>query len=321
VPAGKIVSVTRILNEDDIVEAFTRHNATHLDHLLFLDNGSTDRTLEILKSLQSEGFPLTVFQSRALTFEEAASNTWAYQLASQLHHAAWVIFLDADEFIAAPAAIATLLPGTENAISLPLLHYGQTGQEDPAEPIVPVRMRWRLPPPTHVHKILLRGNLGPDIAIAAGNHGASSTGQPLAATASQTIALAHYPRRNGYQNLQKILLGRLKTLAAGQPAIRANHAAHYISPAETLREKPWELVANPAYLAREFPPEAAEEAPLAYLGGPLRYWHTADPAFKALQLALRHAEQLAAQHGRLLDESPQARSLVERWNARRDFLF
>jgi hypothetical protein len=62
---AKIVSVTRILNEDDIVEAFVRHNAVHADHMLFLDDSSIDRTLEILQTLQVEGFPLTVFQNFA----------------------------------------------------------------------------------------------------------------------------------------------------------------------------------------------------------------------------------------------------------------
>ena len=51
----KAVSVTRILNEDDIVEAFVRHNIGHLSHMIFIDNGSTDRTLLILKHLQANG--------------------------------------------------------------------------------------------------------------------------------------------------------------------------------------------------------------------------------------------------------------------------
>ena len=104
----KIVSFTRVLNEDDIIEAFVRHHAAHVDEMLFLDNGSTDRTAEILKALQEEGFPLKLFRNYAVSFDEIAINSWGYQIASQVLGADWVVFLDADEFIATPelAAVA-----------------------------------------------------------------------------------------------------------------------------------------------------------------------------------------------------------------------
>ena len=44
-------------------------------------------------------------------------------------------------------------------------------------------------------------------------------------------------------------------------------------------------------------------------------------ALKALELGLRYAEQLARQHGKLLDQSAEARRLAETWNAERRFLF
>lgn len=50
----KVVCFTRILNEDDIIEAFVRHHATHVEEMLFLDNGSSDRTVEILTALRGE---------------------------------------------------------------------------------------------------------------------------------------------------------------------------------------------------------------------------------------------------------------------------
>lgn len=42
---------------------------------------------------------------------------------------------------------------------------------------------------------------------------------------------------------------------------------------------------------------------------------------KTLSLALHYAEQLARQHGALQDRSPEAKQLVNRWNAERKFLF
>jgi glycosyltransferase involved in cell wall biosynthesis len=316
----KIVSVTRILNEDDIVEAFIRHHAAHVDHMLFLDNGSSDRTLEILREMQAEGFPLKVFQNLSVSFDEIGANTWSYQVASQILGADWVVFLDADEFIATPnsAPLVTLLPQEAQAITARLVNYVQTREDKADEPVVPWRMRWRDTGNTKVEKLMLRGGL-PNVVVEAGNHGAYSGGQKLAATPHPDITLAHYPRRNGWQIVQKMAAGWLKALAGGR--MGAAHSRHYLSPFETLRDKPWEVLLDEDFFAREFERSQAVEAPLAYLGGPLSYWQPSDPAMKAAATFLRFAERLAAQHGRLIDEAPQARTLVDAWNAKRDFLF
>jgi hypothetical protein len=317
---SKIVSVTRILNEDDIAEAFIRHHGAHVDHMLFLDNGSTDRTLDILRAMQAEGFPLSVCQSHAVSFDEIGANSWAYQVASQLLGATWVVFLDADEFISTPNSVPlqTLLPAESPGFTVKLVNYVQTEADDASEPVVPWRQRWRQAGDTGVEKLALRGGL-PNIVIEAGNHGAFASGQRLTLASLPQITLAHYPRRSGWQVLQKIAAGRLKTLAAGHAG--AAHSQHYLSPFETLRDKPWEVLRDETFFTREAELGEAVEAPLAYLGGPLSYWEPSDPAMKAAAAFLHFTERLAAQHGRLVDESPQARALVEGWNAKRDFLF
>jgi glycosyltransferase involved in cell wall biosynthesis len=315
----RIVAVTRILNEDDIVEAFVRHHAAHVDHMLFLDNGSCDRTLEILKALQDEGFRLTVFQSASASFDQIGANIWAYQMASQILGAEWVVFLDADEFIATPHAVplVTQLPEGQVAACLPLVNYGQTPEDDEREPVVPWRMRWRFAAQNEVGKVMLRGGL-PGVVMEAGNHGVYQAGAKLAAPRLEGVFLAHYPRRNGWQVLQKIAAGRLKALAAGKQG--EEHSRHYASPFETLRDKPWELFEG-RYLACDLERRDGVEAPLAYLGGSLQYWQPSRPEMKALQGFLQFAERLARAHGRLADEAPQAKGLVETWNAKREFLF
>ena len=316
----KIVSFTRVLNEDDIIEAFVRHHAGHVDEMLFLDNGSTDRTLEILQALREEGFPLKVFRNHAVSFDEIAVNSWGYLAASQLLGADWVALLDADEFIATPdsAPLSTLLPPDALAVSMQLVNYGQVGGENPAEPVIPWRLRWRYAGETNVDKVIVRGSL-PGLVAGAGNHGVFINGQPVPAPRLDGVWLAHYPRRSGWQVMQKWAAGRLKALAAGAAA--EHFSEHYASPFETLRDKPWELLLNPGFLEQEFDKSLVVEAPLAYLGGDLAYYEPSDPRMKALSNFLHYTEQLARQHGRLLDESPEARALVEAWNTRRDFLF
>ncbi|MGE4480776.1 glycosyltransferase family 2 protein [Acidocella sp.] len=316
----KIVSFTRVLNEDDIIEAFVRHHAAHLDEMLFLDNGSTDRGVEILRALRDEGFPLKLFRNHAVSFDEIAVNSWGYQAASQVMGADWVVFLDADEFIATPDSLPllTMLPQDQLAVSVPLVHYGQVGAEDEDEPVVPWRLRWRKVAPSGVNKVMARAKL-PTLLAGAGNHAVFVNGKELEAPPLPGVSLAHYPRRNGWQAAQKWAAGRLKALASGAPG--AFYSGHYVTPFEILRDQPEMFLLNEDFFAREFDKSSATEDPLAYLGGVLAYYQPSDPRLKALSGFLHLAEKLAIQHGKLLDESPQARSLVEGWNARRDFLF
>ncbi len=316
----KIISFTRVLNEDDVIEAFVRHHAAHVDEMLFLDNGSTDRTVEILKALQEEGFPLKLFRNHAVSFDEIAINSWGYQVASQVMAADWVVFLDADEFIATPDSLPllTLLPAEGPVVCAPLVNYGQVGGEAMDQPVVPWRLRWHKTEPTGVNKVMARARI-PGLLVGAGNHAVFVQGRELPALALPGVSLAHYPRRSGWQAMQKWAAGRLKALASG--ASGAFYSGHYVSPFETLRDKPWELMLNEGFLAREFDKSEATEAPLAYLGGPLAYYQPSDPRMKAFSSFLHVTEQLARQHGRLLEESREAKTLVESWNARREFLF
>jgi glycosyltransferase involved in cell wall biosynthesis len=322
----KLVSVTRILNEDDIVEAFVRHNARSVGHMVFLDNGSTDSTLPILRALKEEGIALSVFQSVAATFEEVPFNTWLYRLADQLHHADWVIFLDADEFVATEsdshlAAILAARTPHDQAVTLALRHYFDVAEDDQSEPIVPVRMRWRMRAPTGVVKLIVRGGLQTRLTVDAGNHGGFLDGRMLAAPLEPAATLAHFPRRSGIQNLQKIAIGWLKVLAAGEAARAEGWSSHYRSPFETVRDKPHELIGNPLYLTPGVDRSIAEDAPLDYRGGALRYTTRGDPAMKAIEVGMRYAEQLARQHGRLLDQFPEARHSHAATAAERKFLF
>lgn len=319
----RIVIASRILNEEDIVEAFVRHNAAFAAHLLFLDNGSTDRTLAILRALRDEGLPLSVFQARAVGFDEARVNSWLYEAADGLYRPDWVAFLDVDEFIVAggDGLAASLAVAGAPAVMLPLVHYFDTMDDDPTELVIPRRMRWRAREIPLVPKVFVRGGFGARCAVAPGNHGASVDGVALPQFSLAGAALAHFPRRSGWHDLQKSGIGWLKVLAAGGLAEQAGYSAHYRVPFERLRDAPASLLREPAYLAQPVDPARMVCDPIDYRGGELRHTAPSDPAMRALAAALHHAEALARAHGRLLDESAEARGLVARWNGERGFLF
>jgi hypothetical protein len=123
------------------------------------------------------------------------------------------------------------------------------------------------------------------------------------------------------QIIQKMLAGWLKVIATGESATRNGFSAHYHAPFERLRDRPGEVLRNHDLLAWEFPTGKAIDDPLDYRGGALRYTPPDDPEMKAVSVFLNFTERLARQHGRLIDESPQARTLVEAWNAKKDFKF
>ena len=60
--AMRLVAITCVKNEIDIVEAFVRHTLALVDHLVVLDNGSQDGTGDVLQALAKEGLPLEIVE-------------------------------------------------------------------------------------------------------------------------------------------------------------------------------------------------------------------------------------------------------------------
>ena len=52
----KIISITMVNNESEIIESFIRYNYNFLDEMVIIDNGCTDNTIKIVNKLISEGF-------------------------------------------------------------------------------------------------------------------------------------------------------------------------------------------------------------------------------------------------------------------------
>ncbi len=105
-----LTAVTRLLDEEDIVEQFVRHNAAFVQSHIFLDNGSGDRSLDILAALQREGVQLSVYRNASPVFVEPIFNTALMNLAIAERATDWVVFLDCDEFIDERGAGSGLQP-------------------------------------------------------------------------------------------------------------------------------------------------------------------------------------------------------------------
>jgi glycosyltransferase involved in cell wall biosynthesis len=100
-PARRVPRIAAQLSVKDEAE-IVEHSIAHLrsigvDHIIAVDIGSTDGTLEILEKYQADDFQLIRLSDRAVSAEATAQDALALQ-SFKSAPADWVIILDADEF-------------------------------------------------------------------------------------------------------------------------------------------------------------------------------------------------------------------------------
>jgi hypothetical protein len=314
----RLVAATRVLNEEDVIEAFVRHTAAFVDHHVILDNGSSDRTPEILAGLGSEGLRLTVLRSVTATPAFLQHNALLYHAALTACAADWVLFLDADEFIDARRVaclrdwFAGAAPQVSN-IRVPLINYEGGPESLRGELNVTRRLTRRAPVPHNVWKVFVRAMAPGRVSVDAGNHQIFLDGDYAPGHEVTDVRLAHYPSRSPLHWAVKAFLGWSRVLAAGEPALLLGRSTHYRATYERLIASPEHVLRDALAHDGNAVPERADlvHDPLDYRGGELRYTVVSDPRWRALQLLLEHTGRMCAAHGALLDAHPQARAQVE----------
>jgi capsular polysaccharide biosynthesis protein len=303
----RIIAVTRVRNEEDVIEPLLRHHAALVDGHIVLDNGSTDRSPEIVRALADEGMMLHMVEDRAAYFAETQHNTMLYRTAVRDFGADWVVFLDADEFID-PRGIGSLsgflasLPQQPVSLGLQLRDYAQMPAGPGDSLNVLERLRWRNVAPSNNWKVIVRRVADPDAVIVdAGNHHIYLRGAYEAPLRQDHLVLGHFPARSPFQWAAKAAIGRLRVLAAGMTEIVQNRAIHYTGFYEAFKADPRVWIAG---VSGRRPQEAAAgliEDPVPYLGGPLLHTRPIDYGARALRFVLEAAESIAVAHGHLRD--------------------
>lgn len=99
----RIVSVTMVKNEADIIELFVRNNLQYLSEMYIIEHQSNDRTLEILVNLRNEGLPIKIFSYNSYAYDQGALFSTMLNIIRDRGAADYVMFTDADELIYAPS--------------------------------------------------------------------------------------------------------------------------------------------------------------------------------------------------------------------------
>lgn len=315
----RIVAITRILNEADIVESFIRHAAADVDHHILIDNGSTDGTLEILYQLRNEGISLEIYRHAEVIHTEAA------QLYSLCHLAVmprgargtgapadWVVPLDTDEMLDT-GFIAGGLRGllereTGDVVGGLVREYIPSPYDKPEELLVPARIMRTRPTLTENRKVMLRGTLfHRGATLSPGAHGVWLNGSLLQPRIEPELFYAHFGMRSIWQWMSKFTIGWSRLLAAGPTLAASGLCDHYREPYEMLLHRPELWLDDPIPLEHRLFEPNLEFHPAPYHGGELRYTRPVNYAARATSALMQHIDNLAKRCGEFEQAEQQRR--------------
>jgi hypothetical protein len=221
-PALRILGLSMVKNEQDVVEPFVRHNLQFLDHLVVIDNASSDQTRLILRQLCEELQNLTCLDDPTFGYTQSQRMTARLHEAQSQHRADFVVFLDADEFILADsrdafeARLAGAIP-SGGVGALPWRTYvltPQTAQQAASDP--PRSIQWRRAREHSVYKSILRldGAVQTDLVVGPGAHRIWRNSRAIERPPLPDLYLAHFPIRSREQFTSKIVVSWAACLRA-----------------------------------------------------------------------------------------------------------
>ena len=220
----KLVTISTIRNESDILEAFVRYHVQFVDQMIIINHRSADSSGHILQSLKKEGLPLELTEETSLELQQGPFLTQIMKKAIKDYGADWVIPLDADEFLAVNGEeriheVMEKLP-SDKVVKVPWRTYVPLPSDNFQEPNILKRIQhFRNRENQNLRKIMIPRSLAMKKygLIAAGNHGfvreTFRKQKELPYVHVDQLVLAHFPVRSSQQIMTKAFVGWLACLA------------------------------------------------------------------------------------------------------------
>jgi hypothetical protein len=305
----KLVAISVVRNESDIVEAFVRHTCAWVDHHLVLDRDSTDGTRQILAALVQEGLPLSLFAGgSAADLAQIEIDPFA-QHAFASYEADWVLPLNADEFFIAvdrDALEHQLASGpSDRPVSVPSRDYSPTTADDSATHNPVLRIQHRQHGATGTARTFIPRASGLSSGVRSGKcaDGLDDDTARLDTRALTGTWLGRFSLRSPQQQVLRVVTGEMERLSRGRSHAGLN--THNRLGFQLLAENPEAFFSTATQ-----PPGSLVLDPVPYLGGPLRYeQHQAETVLSERTL-LPFLEKLARSHGQLVDQMDAPSSSV-----------
>ena len=218
----KIVSITTIKNEADIIESFIRYHLHIVDLMIILDNGSTDDTLNILNQLEQESLPIVILNDEDRYFEPFIKYNYLLNIALNEYGADVICPLDCDEFItcdsANPRSIIEEIP-TNSFYKVKWRTYVPTKNDDEDIKFIPSRIiNIRDENIERDSKVIITKDLvnNFNVKLSIGNHSIDFDDEfenEITCLDNTVLKLAHFPLRSVNQTVSKVLVSYPNTLS------------------------------------------------------------------------------------------------------------
>lgn len=208
----KIVSISMVKNEADIIERFIRVNSKVIDEFYILDDGSSDSTVRILEKLRnSEGTSITICPLKDETarneYRQSECMNWLLKFASNacFEKPEFILPLDADEFIFTPREVLEeklnkLPEGSVGALKWKTYvpcNGSLTAKDKLNRKFLPVQEEQY-----QEYKVAIPYALAGKVALTMGNHRVYGIEQMV----DLDIELSHFPIRSSKQIIAKALI-------------------------------------------------------------------------------------------------------------------
>lgn len=231
-----------VRNEQDIIEPFIRHTRRLVDAMIIMINESGDRTPEIVRLLSRELGGIIYTDAPGLEYAQSERMTAALAYCQTAYFADYILFLDADEFIAADGR--ETLVDTLN--SIPVGGYGKAawknfiyGSSESRELRDPPRdfdlIRAVENPIYHKAMLRLDGGYWHDLVVPQGNHLVVAQNRDVPGVELDNLRLLHFPVRSPEQLTAKAAIGWAAYLALDERKKDPRWAWHWAKYFEQVR--------------------------------------------------------------------------------------